>query len=67
VRAIAGATNATLSLTNVQVANVGSYTATISSGGVNLTSNAATLALLTGDSATHTVDGSGLGTWRDRL
>ena len=42
---IAGATAATLALSNVQVANAGSYTVTVSNGAGAITSNSATLTI----------------------
>ena len=42
---LAGATNASLTLTNVQSANAGSYTVTVSNSAGSATSNAATLAI----------------------
>ncbi|MBI5770411.1 MAG: M36 family metallopeptidase [Verrucomicrobia bacterium] len=44
--ALSGATNATLTFTNVQSANVGSYTVTVTNGVGSVTSPAATLTLL---------------------
>lgn len=44
--AISGATNATLSLTNVQNANAGSYTVVVSNSAGNVTSNASTLTVI---------------------
>ena len=58
---ISGSTTATLMLANVQAANAGTYAATVTSSGVNTTSSPATLALLTGNSAAHAVNGSGFG------
>jgi len=52
---ISGSSTSTLILANVQSANSGTYTVTVSTVGGSVTSSAATLSLLTGSSATHFV------------